>query len=298
MNPTKHPTTQTNRHPRLWGYAGVYPGEFGIYQGDVLLNRLRFQVEHGFSGTGIGLGELQDPERTAEVCRFIRDNDLKMSLHPSVQVMNPDRAQVRAQVEEALGRISVLKEEANLVLVTLGAGRVHRFLRDPGFGQQMEWLREGLTPLAAGCAELGLPIGIENHGDYYISDLVELCRSVPHLGIFLDTGNCFLAGERPIEACAEAVPYVVGTHFKDHLVAPNPRELKFEIRGATFGEGDVGLETIYRDLVARHPNPEEIYMQFELVPDRSIHPLESLRLSKRFVERISGFPFRYPDAAN
>jgi hypothetical protein len=35
-------------------------------------------------------------------------------------------------------------------------------------------------------------------------------------------------------------------------------------------------------------------MEFELIPDAALHPWESLERSKRFVERISGFPFRYP----
>ncbi|MFW5789599.1 MAG: hypothetical protein ACOCW3_06650, partial [Spirochaetota bacterium] len=48
-----------------------------------------------------------------------------------------------------------------------------------------------------GLAEIGLPLAWENHRDYYVSDVVELCRRVPNMGLFLDTGNTYLIGERP-----------------------------------------------------------------------------------------------------
>jgi sugar phosphate isomerase/epimerase len=79
-----------------------------------------------------------------------------------------------------------------------------------------------LAPLAQGCHELGLPFGIENHCDFYISDLVMVCQAVPHLGILLDTGNTFVIGEKPLPAFKEAAPYVISTHFKDHFVRPRP----------------------------------------------------------------------------
>ena len=72
------------------------------------------------------------------------------------------------------------------------------------------------------------------------------------------------------------------------------RDLKFVVKGASFGDGDVGLEQIYRDLIELNPHPERLVMEFEPIPDPNLNPLESLDRSKRFVEKISGFRFKYP----
>jgi sugar phosphate isomerase/epimerase len=158
----------------------------------------------------------------------------------------------------------------------------------------MKRLREVLTPLARGCRELGVRVGIENHNDYLVTDLIELCDQVPNLGIFWDTGNSCMTGETPLVVSRQVVPYVVGTHFKDFTCYPDTKELKLVVTGASLGDGDVGLEQIYRDLIELNPAPEKLVMEFELVPDPKLNPLESLERSKCFVERISGFPFIYP----
>ena len=55
---------------------------------------------------------------------------------------------------------------------------------------------------------------------------------MPGLRIFLDTGNTYLIGERPIPAYEAGAAYTIGTHFKDHRVAPVPSPLGFDIKGA------------------------------------------------------------------
>jgi sugar phosphate isomerase/epimerase len=159
-------------------------------------------------------------------------------------------------------------------------------MRDPTLSQQLDRLAEALTPVARVCHELGRPLGIENHGDYYTSDLVELCRRVPHLGIFLDTGNTYLIGERSVPACREAAPLTIGTHFRDHYVHPDPHSLTFVIDGAPLGQGDVGLAQVYRDLLDLAPPGRRLIMHWEMVAPKGMHPRDCLEESWRFVRSL------------
>ncbi|MBD3244356.1 MAG: TIM barrel protein, partial [Chitinivibrionales bacterium] len=125
---------------------------------------------------------------------------------------------------------------------------------------------------------------IENHGDYYCSDLVRLCKETPHLGIFFDTGNTYLVGEQSLPACREAAPYVIGTHFKDHIVYPDPSELKFVITGAALGEGHVGLAEMYRILLDEAPG--DLVLQWEMVPPKTMDAYECLKRSWAFIKSL------------
>jgi sugar phosphate isomerase/epimerase len=113
---------------------------------------------------------------------------------------------------------------------------------------------------------------IEDHGDFYCSDLVKLCKQTPHLYIFLDTGNTYLIGEQPIPAFEAAAPYTIGTHFKDHTVRPNPDILHFEVSCCALGDGDVPLRECYKILMEKAPHPEKLAMMFEMFPAKGQEP--------------------------
>jgi len=285
-----------HKKPMSWGYAGVFPGEFRIWDGDALFNKLQFMVDHGFASTGISLAAVEDDDLRGRVADFVQTHQLNLTPHVALPYFDAPMTECWKRVEIASRQLADWKESLNLSLVVICAGKIHRYQRDPDLKEQIRLLSRALTPLAEACHDLGIPIGIENHADYWISDLVEVCDQTPHLGIFLDTGNCCIVGEKPIPAAREAARLVVGTHFKDHIVYPSPQGgLSFEIKGATFGEGDVGLHEIYEILRTEHPAPETIQMQFELVPDPA-DPWASLERSKRFVEELDGYAFRYPAA--
>ena len=159
-------------------------------------------------------------------------------------------------------------------------------MRQPPFEEQLDRLSQALVPAAKVCHELGKPLGIENHGDYYCSDLVELCQRTPHLYIFLDTGNTYLIGEKSVSGCRDAAPYTIGTHFKDHYVQPNLKQLCFELDGAPLGEGDVGLAEVYQILIEHTPDPDKLIMQWELVVPKGMSPLDCMERSWEFVRSL------------
>ena len=279
---------------RIWGYAGVFPGEFRIWDGDEFTNRYAFMQNHGFNCTGIALDSVKDPARLKFAADFVAKHDFHHSIHFGCPYFTGASDVLFRSVDSFLEELARVRDALGAVLVTTCVGPYHRFMREPSLEFQLQRLHSVLTQLAAGCNGLGLGVGIENHCDYYLTDLIGLCKQVPGLGIFWDTGNGAMTGENPLDVSRRAAPYVVGTHFKDFYCRPDTRELKFVVTGASFGDGDIGLESIYRDLMELNPDPDKLVMEFELIPDPAMNPFESLERSKRFVERISGHAFKYP----
>jgi sugar phosphate isomerase/epimerase len=274
----------------LWGYAGVWPREFTKGRGwQSLEARLEFLVEWGLQCTGAsatGLSAMDAGERD-RCLRLIDEHGLALTFGVwGMYWVEVDEAQRRA--DAALEAVARWKERVPVPIVTTGAGGPHRFRREPPLDEQLDILAERLAPVARGCRELGLPFGIENHGDYYVSDLISLCRRVPGLGIFLDTGNCYLIGEKPAPAIREAAPFTIGCHFKDHRVQPRPeaRPLHFEVGPSVLGDGDVGLREAYAVLMDHAPDPANLVMEIELVPPVDMDPFEALRQSLAFTRRL------------
>lgn len=280
----------------LWGYAGVFPGEFRLWDGDEFQNKYHFMARHGFRCTGLSLSRLQEAGRLDFLRDFTRAHDFRHSIHFSCRYFEDPPETLRAAVDRFLDELAPVREDVGAVLVTTNCGPYHRFMRTPPLEFQLERLRLVLAPLAEGLRRLGLRVGIENHCDYYLTDLIGLCRDVPGLGIFWDTGNGVMTGEKPLDVSRAAAPWVVGCHFKDYHCRPDERELKLVVTGAALGGGDVGLGCIYQDLLELHPDPASLVMEFELIPDADLGAWESLERSKRFVERISGVRFSYPPA--
>jgi sugar phosphate isomerase/epimerase len=267
----------------MWGYAGVWPGEFNTWQGDRVLNEVRFLVDHGFESGHIGLAALDDPARCDEIAQLVADHDLKLSVGLHLKWFTDDLDTLRRQSDAFLEKLRRYADLLRTPIVTTGAG-IHRFAREPSLDERLEKLAKAFAPIAQACHEMGRPFGIENHGDYYVEDLVRLCRSTPHMGIFLDTGNTYLIGEKSVPACREAAPYTIGTHFKDHFVHPDPGTLTFVIGGAALGEGDVGLAEVYRALLDHAPG--DLVLQWEMVPPKGMSAYECLERSWKFVRSL------------
>lgn len=276
----------------IWGYALIWPGEFLTGDSDPLIARLQFLAHYNLRSTGIGLRELaqSNAARLDRIGELVAEHDLALTLIPHLPFMDPNLETVRREADAALEQIARFRDLVRCPLVHTGvAGRYHRFLRDPSLAWQMERLETVLPWLVEGCRDLGLPFGIENHGDYYVSDIVGLCKQIPGLGIFLDTGNCYLIGEAPLPAFELAAPYVVGGHFKDHHVRPVPdaRPLHFEVGNSVIGEGNVPLRECHALLQQHTPDFEKLVMQIELIPPTDIGVVEAFERSLAFVRSLS-----------
>jgi sugar phosphate isomerase/epimerase len=290
--------TQPTRSGLRWGHALGWPPRFLTGDPDPLLARLEFLAAHHLETTHVSLTEAArwDENRCRAVQARLERNNLSLLPGPALDLWAESPSARGGAVDAALRSLERLKDTLQARLVHVGAGPVHRFLREPSLARQLERLAETLTPLVRGCADLGLRVAIENHGDYYVSDLVELCRRVPGLGIFLDTGNCYLVGEKPLAAAREALPYVLGGHIKDQRVRPVPdgRPLHFEVLNAVPGEGDVPLREIL-DLLAEAAaaRSTSFEMLIEFFPAAWHEPLPEWERARAFIR-----PWEAPAAAS
>lgn len=271
--------------------AGVFPGELNLWKGDPERNTLRFIADRGFHGGCISPSRLTDPDFLAFLKDLHGSQGQVQSAHHGVDYLAP-ADQTAAELDSVVSL--ALKTGQHLPLAFLGlcvSGGGHRFDRTTPIEQQFSILSAALRPSAVRCADAGLPLVIENHGDYYVSDLVTLCAMTPGLELMLDTGNCFLIGERPDQIPDAAFPLVRATHWKDHHVFPRPDTLSFQLTGATLGEGAVGLDAIYQRLVTLHPDPASIRMLIEWVPDPEKLVLDCFDASLAYLEKLSGGVF-------
>ncbi len=278
----------SDRFPHHWAMDGVFPGAFETWQGDQWKNRLAFIAAHGFHGTSVGRQAVFDTEKRAFLEQLHRKQGLCFGVHLSIDY-HEERGAGKKRLEEEVHELCEIQQSvpmfSDIGLVLAGDG--HRFDRDVPVGQQLDILSDQLRSAAALAAAAELPLVVENHADYYISDLVSLCKRVPGLGIQLDTGNCFLIGERPDLIPDAAFPFVQATHWKDHYVHPNARELRFELTGATLGQGHVGLHGMYERLLRLHPDPASVRMRVEWVPDPDRDPWNCFDDSLAHLREIS-----------
>jgi len=280
-----------------WGYGGLFPGAFCGYDEDRSKNAALFAHENGFRSAHLSLRALRaQPELRDWLGAFVESTGMRFTFGPELDFFAEDLHGLRRALDRFLDDLQELIPVLRPPIVHACVGPYHRFMDAPSLEEQMDRLALALQPLARFCRELGCPFGLENHGDYYLSDLVGLCERTPDLGIFLDTGNTYLIGEQSVAACVAAAPYVIGTHFKDHRVCPNPRELKFVIEGASLGSGHVGLEEIFAALMKASPDPENLCLQWELVPGAGEDPWESLRRSWEFCLALEQSYFGEPSA--
>ncbi len=276
----------------IWGFAGPWYGEFDIWRApeeEQTLARLTFAQQHRFQSANIDLAALQDPRNQAAIENFVAEHDFQLTTCYEYDLLNDDLDQIQRDQEIFLTQLEQHHQNMRCPLVTTSVRLpTHRFQRAPApnLAEQLERLSDALQPLVTHCRSLGCAFGIENHGDYYCSDLASLCEQTPGLGIFLDTGNCFLIGENPISATKDAAPYVVGTHFKDHRVHSCHRSLSFQLSGAALGDGDVGLADIYSILLAETPNPNKLVMHWEMIKPEEENGLETIRRSWEFIKQL------------
>lgn len=274
----------------FWGYALVWMPELLSLDDDPLIARLKWLAQSGLQTTGIDLDtveQMSDAQRD-RLGQLLADHDLSLTVYVHADYFAPNPDDTRRAIDRTLMQLARYHDLLRSHLVTTGVGSYHRFMRDPSLAEQMERLAHWLAPLAEGCHGLGLPLGIENHGDYYCSDLVTLCQQTPHLGIFLDTGNTYLIGEAPLPAFRAAAPYVVGGHFKDQRVRPrtDASPIHFEVGPAIPGEGDVPLRECYQLLLDHAPRPRELVLEIELIPVADVPFLEAFERTLAFIRGL------------
>lgn len=143
---------------------------------------------------------------------------------------------------------------------------INRFVDDPAFEHQMEMMRSALGPLVEIAEAEEVTLTIENHADYRCDELLEHViqpLGSRRLGFKLDTGNCPLVIDDPVEAARVVAPRCFDTHFKDmHVMPVTPDGGK--IVGAPLGRGSCRLDEVARILAENAPNPDSLLLSIEI----------------------------------
>ena len=250
----------------LWGWDHCRKWRNNQY-GDVF-SKTEFAIERGFDVIPVSFSDLDAlaPGELEDLYRLQQDGGV--TYHPHAWAKwSGDVDSVKKDAEVWQKNIAKHARFYGFKLATSGLGG-SRFSREMSVPEKIEHYSKLIAPMAKACHESGYGFAVENHVDYYVSDLVEMCRRTPHMGLFLDTGNSVNIGEKPIEAARDAAPYTLGLHFKDFIIKPNPGELKLECHGVALGSGDVGLREIYNIIMAGAPDPKNVLWEWELVCPR------------------------------
>lgn len=273
----------------IWGFAGPWYGQLYDHERPgKQIAQLEALVGFGIPMTSVSLGQvaaMHEAERD-RLAQFVADHDMHLNVHVGHAPWNADGDAAQRAADEIAAGLDAHKTLLRPLLCHTGARAGHRFDRAATVEEKLAGLSRVLAPVARACKHAGLRLGIENHGDFYCSDWVELCRRTPDLRIFLDTGNTFLIGERPLPAYEAAAPYTIGGHFKDHRVGPNLKTLHFELGGSILGEGDAQLRACWDILLAHAPDPAGLAMEIEMIRPEGRDAADCLRKSLAFCRSL------------
>ncbi|MHB1134336.1 MAG: sugar phosphate isomerase/epimerase family protein [Chloroflexota bacterium] len=118
--------------------------------------------------------------------------------------------------------------------------------------QTFDRLVPQLKRLSAEAADLGLTLGMENHGDFLADEMIELLHRVdaPNLGITLDTCNNLRLFEDTIAESVKMAPYAVATHIKDATATGigSPRAWKTFFPSIGLGNGILDIKRVLQAL--------------------------------------------------
>jgi len=276
----------------IWGYSLPWYGGFrqlGLDDNRIMAG-LKFNRKYGLKGFSVGLDEFADTAASDRdrILDYINKHD--MHLFPAIgyRYVTASDDEARAEEERIVERLNRWIPEMRVPSVMTAGGKTgHRYDREIPLERRIELLSSRIAPLVATAQALDTPLGINNQGDYFVSDLVAVCKATPGLGIYLDTSNVVWVGEKPIPAYEEAAPYTVGTHWRDEFIQPGQtKPQRLELTGAVLGEGDMPLRECFRLLNGKAPDTKRMVMQIEMIKPKDMDEFECLERSLAFVRSL------------
>jgi sugar phosphate isomerase/epimerase len=273
-----------------WGLALAWYGDYTKGRDEnPWLAKMDFLAQYGmkaFIASTSEIDALQESEKDV-LFSALADRDMHCILHSAIDHMSADRATQDKVIENELRMLEKYIPLCRSDIVTTCAGDSHRYDNQFPWEEKVERFSRIMSPVAKLCWDMGAPFAIENHADYYVSDLLEILRATPRLYMFLDTANALHIGEQPVKACLDAAPYVVGTHFKDHgMMQSRVGNLHYEITGAALGDGAANLEKQYEIILEKSPFRDKLVMLFELFAPADMTPIACFEKSVDFIRGL------------
>jgi len=191
-------------------------------------------VADGFSGIGINFngpqGQFLDvdrPEQVEAATAMLRERGLECDL----ETTGTDPHHLMAQLDLA---------------AALGAGHLHTYSTHQGRRVEMiDATIRDLIEIGPIAEDRGVPVLIENHEEFTGVEIARILEAVAHpcVGALFDYGNSMMVREDPLAALEAMLPWVRGTHLKDHVVMAGM------VCGVPIGEGVLPISETTRRLV-------------------------------------------------
>jgi len=274
----------------IWGYQNGWFPEFLAEDENVLWAKLKFLAKHGLHDTAVGLDELlglSEAERD-RIAAYLEEHDLRIEPAVKYDYVNADDSEAAERERGIVEGLERIVPKFRSVAVFTAAGCGHRFDGALPAEEKLERLSRRLAPLAKACEDLGTPMGINNQGDFYIGDFVQLCERTPGLMLWIDTANIFWACEPIFPAFEQAAPYIVGTHWRDErVILGNKKPRGVLLENCVTGQGHVDLRRCYQVLKEKAPNPDRVAMQIELFPPKGLAREEALEQALAFCRGLA-----------
>jgi len=178
---------------------------------------------------------------------WMREWTAKRGMYIELAVNTPENLARDAELAVQLG----CKNMRGIALRWLNGDRCnYKGNLEEGVDRAVELLRQAAPRLE----ELGVRVGLENHLDLTMDEMLQVVERVGSrsVGICLDTGNALGSMEDPVETARKAAPHVVSTHFKDWKAGWTRRG--FQFAACPMGQGVVDLKEIVRILAQHQPD--------------------------------------------
>lgn len=226
---------------------GLSPDCFGIKKGP------RTALEHLEAAWRIGAGGVQAilPNFEPDYLKRVRQRaeELGIYLEITTPLPGPDTSQFErtlAAAKEAGARC--------IRSVCLSGRRYENFDTLESWQAFVADSEARLGRAAAIAARLKIPVGIENHKDWTVEEMVPLMRRYAgeHFGVCLDWGNNMSLLDDPVETVDALAPFIVNSHIKDMAVAEY--EDGFLLAEAPLGQGMLDLPYFLKTIRRYRPD--------------------------------------------
>lgn len=202
---------------------------------------------------GLGFGSLQIGIEgwTLDLAKQVRQTceSYDMAIEGSVKL--PANAGDVGRFERELR--TAREAGATVFRTALGGRRYEVFARRADFEAWKAAALKSITLAEPVARRLQVQIGIENHKDWELQELVASLKAVAseHIGACVDTGNSLALLEDPLAVVEALAPYAVTVHLKDLAVRDD--DDGFQMREVPLGQGSLDLPRMINLLLAARP---------------------------------------------
>lgn len=210
------------------------------------LEYLEYAYARGAGGVQVAL----PPAPAPELIRQLRERAERLGMYLEVSLELPHGDDSRF---EAVARAAKEAGAVCLRSVCLSGRRYENFSTLEEWKTFVEQSRSRLASAVKIVERVRLPLGMENHKDWTVEEMVPLLRgySSEFLGVCLDWGNNLSLLDDPVETAEALAPFAVNAHIKD--LAVEEYEGGFRMAEVPLGRGILPLRRILSTIQKAHP---------------------------------------------